>query len=89
MTKVLCSTYGSEEQVVVLAFPSGVPVSVLVLWMHIRDWQIHTALFGNLSGTELKKSESDSKLMEPEWQLDANPVLLDPFMHFVFRDSSI
>lgn len=65
------------------------PVSVLVLWMHIRDWQIHTALFGNLSGTELKKSESDSKLMEPEWQLDANPVLLDPFMHFVFRDSSI
>lgn len=65
------------------------PVSVLVVWMHIRDWQIHTALFGNFSGAELKKSESDSKLMEPEWQLDANPILLDPFMHFVLRDSSI
>lgn len=65
------------------------PVSVLVVWMYIRVWQIHSALFGNFSGTELNKSESDSKLMEPEWQLDANPVLLDPFMNILLRDSSV
>lgn len=57
--------------------------------MYIRVWQIHSALFGNFSGTELNKSVSDSKLMEPEWQLDASPVLLDPFMHILLRDSSV
>jgi len=65
------------------------PVSVRVVWAYIRVWQIRSALFGNLSGTELNKSESDSKLMEPEWQLDASPVLLDPFMHILLRDSSV
>lgn len=65
------------------------PVSVLVVWMYIRLWQIHSALFGNFSGTELNKSESDSKLMEPEWQLDANPISLDLFTHFLLRDSGV
>lgn len=73
-----------------LSFPKwypilrGSPVSVLVVCMYIRVWQIHSALFGNFSGTELNRSESD-KSMEPEWQLDASPVLPDPFMHIGLR----
>lgn len=57
--------------------------------MYIRAWQIHSALFGNFSGTELNKSESDNKLMEPEWQLDASPILLEPSMHILLRHSSV
>lgn len=78
-----------------LSFPKWCPIlrnsslSVLVVWMYVRVWQIHSASFGNFSGTELDKSESDSKLMEPEWQLDASPVLLDRFMHILLRDSSV
>lgn len=65
------------------------PVSVIVVWMYIRVWQIHSALFGNLSGLELNKSECDIKLMEPKWQLDARHILLDHSMPILLRDSSV
>lgn len=57
--------------------------------MYICIWQIHSALFRNFSGTELSESESDSNLIEPKLQLDANPVLLDPLMFLLPRDSSL
>lgn len=65
------------------------PASVLVVWTYIRVWQIHSALFGNFSGTEVNKSDSDSSGMEPGWQLDASPGFLDPSVHALLRDSSL
>lgn len=64
------------------------PASVLVVWTYIRAWQIHSALFGDFSGTEVNKSDSDSGRMEPGWQSDASPGFPDPSVHTLLRDSS-
>lgn len=64
------------------------PASVLVVWTYIRAWQIHSALFGDFSGTEVNKSDSDSGRREPGWQSDASPGFPDPSVHTLLGDSS-